>query len=101
MGSPDTRLACPGAGADDYRRCQLDGLLACHIRRYGVWHEHERPRLLSLITGSSACAFAAASLGKPAATRALGPAAPGAGPGPVYRAIGRGRRGGMMTGGDE
>ncbi|MGO9189477.1 MAG: hypothetical protein ACLP8X_13570 [Streptosporangiaceae bacterium] len=53
------------------------------------------------MTGSSACAFAAASLGRPAAIRALGPAAPGAGPGLVYRAVDRGRRGGMMTGGDE
>jgi hypothetical protein len=62
-------------------------------RRYGVRHERERPRLVSLITGSSACSTWTASLGRPGRHPRPGSAALGAGCGLVSRAIDRGAGG--------
>jgi hypothetical protein len=65
--------------------------------RSGVRHEHERRRLLPLITGSSARSFLAASLGKPGATSRPGQRRRGAGHGLAGRATGLGPVGAMMN----
>jgi hypothetical protein len=72
-----------------------------NTRRSGVRHEHERRRLLSLMTGSSARTFPGGEPGQAGRDLAPGPAALGAGHGLAGRATGRGPAGGMMASGDE
>jgi hypothetical protein len=63
-----------------------------HLTAPNTWAGH-RTRLVSLITGSSACSSWAASLGKPGRHPGPGSAALGAGYGLVSRAIDRGAGG--------
>ena len=67
------------------------------IRRSGVRHERERRRVLSLITGSSACTFPSGEPWQAGRRLAPGPRRWGAGHGVGGRATGRGPAGGMMT----